>query len=711
VDIKQKIAKCKVYNNILVAIVVIVFSFLIFFWKFFDSTQLLIGTQTTDLLSMHYPFHFYLYEKLNQEHMFPFWTERLHGGFPMYADLEKAYLSPINLLLTIIFGPINSIYATYLLFYLAGAIGLYLLMRKYKISLLEWVPAHFIYYFSFFHLLRLQLLNSVTVSFTLPLNLFFIKHYADTKQLRWLFAGNILNAINFEYGQLNYLFLSILAQCIYLFWLIGSRASTDIKTTVKSLSFFSFTLLALTIHSIIPASRLFMLGDRNSGSISYLEGSLSPATFLVAIYPYVFGEPTNYIGKEIDHNYYINEIYIFPGIVAFILAVLGLLKLKDKRLLGFILTILSIFTILSVIKYIPLLNSINIPPLSLFRFWVRSSIYFVLAISFLVSMGLHYVNEKTNIKRIWLLVIAIAFLSTLEIINGITYTTKLMITNFTHGGFSKDSSFYVWIMLFISSLILIILSKKNLQTIKLAFIGLVILETTYFGLKNISSSFAPRENYFKFTPVDTNLKNERIVNSNQKEFYGNTHLYYKSWSLFGYSGPFEAKNYGDYLRNTEFLSTRKTKIDINTSSPDERYVQLLKTLGVHRIYNDIFEYVDIPLSTDNIDLIKSTSTTSSYISKKEGQISYIINNPTPKDLVVQTTIKNYYGWEIKIDNNIQDYPKGTLFIEFKLSPGTHTVEMQFIPKDFIYGLAATILLVSLIPIIYKFTKTNIVHVV
>lgn len=686
------------------AIIIILISFLIFFWRFYDAKQLLIGTQTTDLLSMHYPFHSYLFEKLTQEHLFPFWTERLHGGFPLYADLEKGFLSPINIFLTLLLGPINSVYATYFIFYFAGAIGLYLLLNKYKITLSEWLPAHFIYFFSFFHTLRLQLLNSVTISFTLPLNLFFIKQFAETKQARWIVFCNLLNAINFEYGQLNYLFLSVAAQVLFMGILLAHRSKSSFINLIKTLVFFSLTLLTMTLHGIIPAGRLFMLGDRSSGVVSYLEGSISPATFLVTIYPYIFGNAENYVGKEIDHSYYINEIYVYTGIVAFIFALVGIMKIKDKRLLAFVMILISVFVVLATIKYIPILNSLNFPPLSLFRFWIRSSVYFVFCISILVSFGLHLLNEKTYFKRIGFIGLLGAFLVAIELISGITYTTRLMITNFLHGSIARNSSFYIWLILLLLSCILILLSRKYGSSIKQLTICLIIFETIFFGLKNISSAFAPRQYYFNFTPVDVNFENARIVNSNQKEFYGNTHLYYKSWSLFGYSGPFESKKYGDYLRSSEFLSTRRTKVDINTIESVGSYLYLLKNLGVHRIYNDIFEYVDVPLNKKNIDLVITRGTTSSYTLKQEGHLQYTITNPTTDTIEVQTAVKNYYGWKTKIDGKKINFPSDTLFIKFLLEPGTHTVDMRFIPIDFIYGLLATIILAAFIPLIHKFTK-------
>src|SRR3989339_819912 len=90
----------------------------------------------TDAQTKHLPARTYLYDRIVNERSFPFWTEKMYSGFPVYADPENAYLNPINVASTLIFGPRMSYKVLHILEYLAGSLSLYFLLKRKGIGLL-----------------------------------------------------------------------------------------------------------------------------------------------------------------------------------------------------------------------------------------------------------------------------------------------------------------------------------------------------------------------------------------------------------------------------------------------------------------------------------------------------------------------------------------------------------------------------------------------
>ena len=74
--------------------------YLLFFYKLLDSRFTL---WSSDARYGTFPPQVYLAERLSNFE-YPFWTERAYLGFAPYQDSEIAYLNPLNLIFTFIFG-------------------------------------------------------------------------------------------------------------------------------------------------------------------------------------------------------------------------------------------------------------------------------------------------------------------------------------------------------------------------------------------------------------------------------------------------------------------------------------------------------------------------------------------------------------------------------------------------------------------------------
>ena len=131
---EDRLIENKAYRVILLGVLEIViglflsiFLLLLFRFDYFFSDKLIGGG---DPISFFYPSAYYLYESLLALR-FPFWSERILLGFPVYAISEFSYLNLLHILGTLIFGPFAVFKFEHILFYTLGAFGLFGLLKKF----------------------------------------------------------------------------------------------------------------------------------------------------------------------------------------------------------------------------------------------------------------------------------------------------------------------------------------------------------------------------------------------------------------------------------------------------------------------------------------------------------------------------------------------------------------------------------------------------
>ena len=81
------------HKILLLAILISCSTYVLFYGPFLTATHYFWGS---DAQIEYVPARAYLYDQIVNHHTFPFWTERMYSGFPIYADLENSYLNPVN---------------------------------------------------------------------------------------------------------------------------------------------------------------------------------------------------------------------------------------------------------------------------------------------------------------------------------------------------------------------------------------------------------------------------------------------------------------------------------------------------------------------------------------------------------------------------------------------------------------------------------------
>jgi len=636
-----------------------------------------------DMQGLHYPYAHYLKENI-LDGRYPSWTERMYAGYPIYADGQAGYLNPVRILLVLLFGFVSSFKIEHFLVYFVGSIYLFKFLRKIKFDFLSSVVTHFIYYFSFFHLVKMMHPNIIYITMLLPANIYFLYEFFENKKLKYLLLHSVINALGFYYGSVNAVVYSFIAQGIFSLIYGLPNIKRIIMFWISTLVLF----IILILPQFIPSFYLANAGARGEEkNFNFTEGSWTPTLTITTIYPFAFGIPDEYIGKKISEWWLLHETYYYVGITSLILGVFGFFSLKDKKLKVLIASSLWVFVMFAFLKYSPLQKLFDIPPLNIFRYWSR--MWFFVSFCIALCAGNFINNPKIKItkKDMWYIIPPILFAIWLEIRNGGIYLSKVLFTHlFINKGIIQDNIFWLYFILLVGTLIsAILLITKQKHIYKYILVLLLISDLTIFGQIQLKSNLMPRDRLIniELQKVLENQSGKRSVVYNN-DYVANRPLYYKTWNIFGYAGPFQDVKYTKYLNDNGFESARRV-LDSGITN------EASNNLGISNRVNGI----TVENINTNDRLLLNIDTTNTRI--EEGIIKFEVQNNAP--IEVTTKIRNYEGWKIIIDNRKGAFTstKEDLFLKFNLEKGIHKIQMEYIPIHFYKGLFYS--LIGLITII------------
>ena len=225
--------------------------YLLFFWPILNPYKTF---WESDVYTKHYPTQEYLRRSILQEHKFPFWTERIYLGFPIYADIESAYLNPVNVVTVLLFGAFTSFKIIHFTSYMIGAYALYLLLKRKGIGILPFTASVLVYYFSFFHLNRLVHYNLISITMLFPLNVLLLDLFVERTNKKYIYAQAGMLAYSIYWGHPQSTVLLVMLLTLYLF-VFG--ISLSFANKLKYLIFTIGLTACLALPQLIPSFRLF----------------------------------------------------------------------------------------------------------------------------------------------------------------------------------------------------------------------------------------------------------------------------------------------------------------------------------------------------------------------------------------------------------------------------------------------------------------------
>ncbi|EKE16359.1 MAG: hypothetical protein ACD_11C00019G0003 [uncultured bacterium] len=695
----------KRHKIFLFAIVLSLLTYFIFFGQFLKSDYYFWSNdgQTSDAQTKHIPARVYFYEKIVQEHSFPFWTEKMYSGFPIYADPENAYLNPVNDASILIFGPWLSYKFLHILEYLIGSLSLFFLLRRKGIGIWGYAAANAIFYFNTFFINHQVHFNMIMSLYLLPTAILLTDLFIEKRKLSLIFFQSLVLTNAILWGHMQSVVL--LGMGIFLYLAVFSFKKMRLATFFFYLVTVIFLAIVITLPQIVPTYELLAQSTRDSGT-DYLKGSLSPRMAIFSFVPYLFGGYTNFIGEEIKNGFGYGEIYTYVGISSMILSVLTLLFLKKTRevILSFVfIWVFLIFAFMDSNKIFP----DNTPVITLFRFWVRTAVLSSFGIALLVGIFIEKINEisyKDIRKNIFFVLVPLAYIWILikmesgGIVKEINpYVSFQYIRNYPY-------FFALWMIVLVLAIVLtlfVILKKwrpdilpKILTVIKIVFVVIVFFDLIYFS-KDVLASRLHNISNFKIASIPKELENKRSI-LNSRSVAGMESLYYKNWSPLG-SSQLKSKEYVNYCNRFDF---KLRGVSLSSDLLPMEY-QKLKEIGIASILtpNGITN-----LNNNKLDLIKN-DLKGDYLKKKEGHLILEVDNP--EDMVVSTYLRYDSGWKVTIDGEKTEIVKNDIFFDFPLEKGQHLIEIRYYPKTFYVAIISSLIAGTAIWLILYFFKRNI----
>lgn len=630
-----------------------IFLYLLFYHQLLN-TNIFIGG--SDPSKFFYPSRYHLYQSLIKG-SFPFWTEKIFSGYPVYADLERSFLNPLNILSILIFGPFNSYKILHFLFYFIGCMYWYRYLQKLgQHNILAFVSSIAILYFSLFTLYHQQHFGLTLITFLFPAFLYYVHLYANDQKVRHVITLALLTALTFYIGNIQAVVLVLTPTFLYL--LLNS-------VKIKDIFIYFLLTFALISPQIFPTIELYRLSARSSQTSIFTQGSFMPTSMVNIPYPNIFGVSGNYKWNMVNDEFFIHETYIYVGIVSLILGLLGFTKITDTKKRRLIYCLVIVFVLLSTWDYIPFANKLPIPVFSMFRYWGRSVFLLNAALALCIAEFFSS-NEKLAIKKLLKPIsLLVAYLVFLQLFNYANPSVWIPLKLFLSGAFKINQDFYIWVTLLFVSILLTFLLKRS----KVVLAILLVVDLFIFG-KPVVNSYLRSHNDLQLTHQTYSTTARQI--GFDKSYFWNLNLYSDNMGLLGYS-QFIPKN---YLNTLEKAGIYDNEI-IDETLTDEK----LENLGVD--YLDTSFKGKLKGTIVNSDLARN-------LVVNEGKIDFDMFAEALFEL--KTLIRNYPGWQLKINGKSQNFTNstGSTYLSFFIPEGENHIQLKYVPQSFYFGVAVLI---------------------
>ncbi|KKU30897.1 MAG: hypothetical protein UX44_C0010G0014 [candidate division WWE3 bacterium GW2011_GWA1_46_21] len=657
-------------NTALWAVGLSIVAYLLFFSSVLDPNLTIYSGK--DSVFLHYPFRFYLHEKLTNGE-FPFWTERIFMGFPIYADVESGYLNLINVLLVALTGPIWSYKILHFLAYLLGSLSLFHFLKQKGGNLLGFWVANLVYFFSFFLLYHQQHFNMILTFYTLPTAILLANGFVLSKSWKPLLLAICIFAFQFYLGSIQAVFITIMAYCVFLL------LHVDKKCALKAIVTTVFGFIVLILPTVLPTADLFLNSQRQTVGVSFTEGSFSPLSVVNLVVPFAFGSDKNYFGTAIDEDYLKHETYVYFGLSALLVALVGMHQVSDQKLRNFLYCAVALFLVLGFIRYIPLLNKTLPFPFDAFRYWGRSVVLLLFAVA--VAAGSFVSSSKKPvIRRLATNLIPLAFITLLLVVNVNDKTIVNTYKYFVHRTQLSTQLLILAAIFIVTSAAIFVRwfsnSKKVLSAASVCLAAIITVDLIYFGFQTLDDMFRPGLGIAPLAQQDNSFANKRVINPDG-DFERNKGLYYKQWGIFGYSqfAP------GAVIAGLSRVGLNSIK-DVYSNA--DLTWEILSNIGKYAGADSVTKNKIV--AQVNTKFLEASAGEISNIVLEEGHISATIMSGA--DAHINTFVRNDPGWKLTVDGRNQSFTnqKSALFLEFNLGAGNHQVELTYIPTKFYIGV-------------------------
>lgn len=679
--------------------------YLLFFGRMLSPNAVLKSGK--DIMRLSYPVRYHLYNNLKIGE-FPFWTEKMFSGYPIYLEGEAGYLNVPNIILVYIFGPMNSFKVLHFLTYLVGATFFYKFLRNRDFTIGACALCHIIYFFNFFSLFHQQH-QAITFSYYLfPAFIWALNKYVNTSKIKYLLFWGLIFTHLLYFGAFQMLF--IITMVSMLFVLVHKKI---LAVNIRHYILLILLLVAMCLPLISGYLDIYKKSERADASFSWLEGSFSPIQLINLVNPFTYRQQDFYLGSLVNKEFNIQEIYIYIGVIAFILSILGILysKLPRKDSM-FLIFLIGIFLTLGFAKNNPVFNYLTIPGVSLFRYWGRLVFIAIFALSVFAGHFYSMISKRDTasvitINKSGLKIIAFfcAYILLMSLCNLQNSDFKNTLRVLLRDDYRLDYWYLYIPMLFLGlgMFFAAIFNKHNyLYKFRKFIFAAIFLDILIFGLIVLKGWYINvKDLYIVESLNNDNFKNTRIVVTDG-DVRGNTFLYHDFWSPFGLSASTDSQ-YNAALKKTGFssISQVESKDSIESKATlDKNFLDGIDSLGIKAVVNSQGR---ILYQNTNLSMFYLESPAQDEVieSVEQNEMKHQLKVTSGRQVKISSYIRYDPSWKLTLNGKLQKIEQKGMFLEFTVPKGQSTITLQYIPTIFFNNIYKALLfsLVSIFLII------------
>jgi hypothetical protein len=387
-------------KDFLTFLLVSVFFNLFFYFNFYFEDNLLYSG--VDSVRLHYASKFFTSESFKQG-VFPIFTDKMYGGYPIFFDLERGLQNIFNVTLIYFLGPFDSFKVLFFGTFIIGAVSLYLLLKKYfEISWQYLFLCHLLYFYSFFNLLHLQHQNYIFVVNLFPVILYFSQLYLENKRTWFILLISFLYNFIFTFGALQMVFMVILGNLLFLLC-FNHNLSKSFKASIVLIS----ASVLFSLPGIYYFYELFSFSERQVFH-SQREGSFNLNYLAGYVFPSILGN-NDYRAGLLSSIYTRHEFILYFSFSGLLTALLTLSNIKFNNSA-------KLFAACVLILFL-LANFYSIAPFDYFRYWVRMVFLINFSLILLIASYFSQIEKFEYNKKFFLYVLLLITFVALNFLN------------------------------------------------------------------------------------------------------------------------------------------------------------------------------------------------------------------------------------------------------------------------------------------------------
>jgi hypothetical protein len=328
------------------------------------------------------------------------WDTLLLSGFPMFADPQVMHWYPPSLFFSMFEG--NWSWNVFILLaYLAASCFMYGYVYRLTESRLAGLTSGIIFGLSGYMISHLSHTVIIHAAAWIPLILWSFEELRRKWSAGWFLAGVVGLTCSFLGGHTQIFVYGLLLSVGYAV-IVGWSAPVGRWRYFSICSLIIILSIGLAAIQIIPTAELVGQSVRTEFSFSdFVSHSLPPQQALAMIFPAAFGGLSGYGTTPYFGGVNLTELTGYIGLLPLMLAAIGFLTSRQRRLsyfwlgvalLAFLLTLGDATYLARIIYHLPILNRFRAP--------ARHFLEVALAVSVLAGLGIAAIQQQKVTKRL-----------------------------------------------------------------------------------------------------------------------------------------------------------------------------------------------------------------------------------------------------------------------------------------------------------------------